>query len=705
MAILSKIRERSMFLILVIGLALFAFVLDPSTLGDFFNSSKINEVGDINGETISRQEFAEALELYQTQNGNRVSEMQASKIVWDNLVRQKLYTAQLEEAGITLGEQDIMNVLYQTPSVQNDPRFQTAGMFDKSKFLEYLATIKEDSSQKETWNSWQSYMSSIGDNLKRTTYDDLIGAGLGASLKEGEAQYLNENTKISGSFVYVPYTSVADSLIALKKSDIQNYIDANPADFKTEASRDIKYVKFDILPTAEDELAIKNEIGALLEDNEQFASKGLKNATDYVAFLDENKSDEPLNNNYMFKNDLFAEVAEGIMSKNVGEVFGPYKDRGFYKISKVTEVAQMPDSVKASHILIPFLGSRSATAETTLVEDDARIQADSILSVLKRNRNKFSDLAKKFSVDKTNADKGGELDWFAYNRMVPEFRDYTFNNKKGDIGVVKSPFGFHIVKIDDQTKKQKVVKLATLSKRIVASEATENTVFQNAETFALEVSNGNSIDEAAKSKELQARASVGLKVLDENIAGLGNQRQIVSWAFGNDIEVGSFKRFDVDNGYVVATVTGKAEKGLLSVEKATARVRPLVLKEKKAALIKDKMDGATLADIASANGQSVKNISDVTLNSPTISGVGNEPSVIGAMINAKENELYNKIEGEKGVFAFSVSKKELPTALPNYDTYRKRIADQRRNQSFKMYEAIKKASDVEDNRASFYGIQ
>lgn len=694
-----------MFLILVIGLALFAFVLDPSTLGDFFNSSKINEVGDINGETISRQEFAEALELYQTQNGNRVSEMQASKTVWDNLVRQKLYTAQLEEAGITLGEQDIMNILYQTPSVQNDPRFQTAGMFDKSKFLEYLATIKEDSSQKETWNSWQSYMSSIGDNLKRTTYDDLIGAGLGASLKEGEAQYFNENTKISGSFVYVPYATIVDSLIVLKKSDIQNYIDKNPSDFKTEALRDLKYVKFDILPTAEDELAIKNEVGALLEDNEQFASKGLKNATDYVAFLDENKSDEPLNSNYMFKNDLFAEVAEDIISKNVGEVFGPYKDRGFYKISKVTEVAQMPDSVKASHILIPFLGSRSATAETTLVEDDARIQADSILSVLKRNRSKFTALAKQFSADKSNFEKGGELDWFAYNRMVPEFRDYTFNNKKGDIGVVKSQFGFHIIKIDDQTKKQKVVKLATLSRRIVASEATENTIFQNAETFALELSNGSSIDDAAKSKELQVRTSVGLKVLDENVAGLGSQRQIVSWAFGNDVEPGDFKRFDIDNGYVVATVTGKTKKGLLTVEKATARVRPLVLKEKKAELVKEKMNGSTLADIASASGQSVKNLSAVTLNSPTISGVGNEPSVIGAMINAKENELYNKVEGEKGVFAFSVSKKELPTALPNYDTYRKRIADQRRNQSFKMYEAIKKASNVEDNRASFYGIQ
>lgn len=90
MAVLAKIRERSMFLIIIIGLALFAFVLDPSTLGDFFNSSKVNEIGEINGETISRQAFASELEAYKQQAGNRISEMQASKNVWDNIVRKKI---------------------------------------------------------------------------------------------------------------------------------------------------------------------------------------------------------------------------------------------------------------------------------------------------------------------------------------------------------------------------------------------------------------------------------------------------------------------------------------------------------------------------------------------------------------------------------------------------------------------------------------
>ena len=131
MAILSKIRERSMFLILVIGLALFAFVLDPSTISDFFSASKVNEIGEVNGEAISRQEFAEALEAYKAQTGNSMSEMQAAKAVWNNLIRQKIYKKQLEEAGITVGDVDILNALYETPVVQNDARFQTLKSYHK----------------------------------------------------------------------------------------------------------------------------------------------------------------------------------------------------------------------------------------------------------------------------------------------------------------------------------------------------------------------------------------------------------------------------------------------------------------------------------------------------------------------------------------------------------------------------------------------
>ena len=693
MAVLSKIRERSMFLIIIIGLALFAFVLDPSTLGDFFSSSKVNEIGEINGESISRQEFAQELESYKQQAGNRVTEMQAAKTVWDNIVRKKIYKNQLAEAGITIGEADVWSEMINASFVQSNPEYQNeAGLFDENKFKQFLAREKENKTQ--LWSQWSNYMSQIRDNSETTTYNSLVTAGLGASLKEGEIEYMIDNTKLSAQFVYVPYTSVADSLVKIKKSEVEAYIQSHEDDFKVEASKDISYVKFDIVATSADEEVIKNNVATLIED--------FKDTDNNVVFLSENGSDTNLNLNFQFKNLINQEVADLIYAGNKGDVVGPYKDRELFKISKITEVVQMPDSVRASHILIPFVGSQRAAEDVTRSEDDAKKLADSLLAVVKRSTRKFGSLAKTFSSDTGSGAKEGDLDWFNYARMTPAFRDYCFNGKKGDMDVVKSPFGFHIIKIDKQKNKQKVLKLATFSRKIVASEATENVAFRNAEEFALAVSQKNEYFEVVKEKSYKAKPAIGLKSLDENVAGLGNQRQIVSWAFGSETNVNDFKRFDLDGSHVVAFVTSSTEKGLMSAAKATNRVRPILVNEKKAALLNAKLDGASLGDIATANKTTVKNANGITLKSPTLSGVGLEPKIIGAMFNAELNKVFNSIEGRKGVFAFMVTNKELPTALPNYDSNRKRIVESRKRATSKIYEAIKKASNVEDYRADMY---
>ena len=693
MAVLSKIRERSMFLIIIIGLALFAFVLDPSTIGDFFSSNKVNEIGEVNGETITRQEFATAVDQYKQQTGGRISEMQAAKTVWDNIVRKKIYQNQLTEAGITVGETDVWNEVLNAPSVKNNPQFlNEAGLFEEAKLKQFLADTKENNSQ--MWDAWSNYLTQIKENAEKNTYNNLVTAGLGASLKEGEDAYFTENTKLNAQFVYVPYSSVADSLVTISKSEIEAYINANPAAFKTEASRDIAYVTFDIVATPEDEKAIQNEVADLIND--------FKTTTNDKEFFNENDSDINLDFNFIYKNQVNSSVSSEIFNGAKGDVFGPYKDQGYFKISKIVEVTKMPDSVKSSHILIPFAGAQRATPDVSRTEEEAQKLADSLLAVVKNTSSKFAQLAKDFSSDKGSSEKGGEYDWYNYARMTPEFRDFTFQGKSGDMGVVKSPFGFHVIKIDDQKNSQNVLQLATFAKKIVPSEATENSVFQQAEEFALAVSKENNFFEAAKEKNYISKPAIGLKVLDENIPGLGNQRQIVSWAFGNATKVKDFKRFDLEGKHVVAFVTGKEEKGLQSATKATNIVRPILLNQKKAALLRASLKGESLQAIATANNTSVRTSNGVTLKSPTLSGAGSEPKVVGAMYYAELNKLYNNIEGKLGVYAFNVTAKELPTALPNYETSRKNISEARKRLTYKMYEAIKNASDVEDYRANFY---
>ncbi|PWG04138.1 peptidylprolyl isomerase [Polaribacter aquimarinus] len=708
MAVLSKIRERSMFLIIIIGLALFAFVLDPSTLGDFFNSNKVNEIGEVNGESISRQEFADELESYKQQRGGRVSEMQAVKAVWNNILRQKIYKNQLEEAGISVGEADVWKELINVPSVKNNPQYlNEAGLFDESKFKQFLADTKENNPQ--LWSAWSNYMNQIKTNTERNAYDNLINAGLGASLKEGEADYFINNTKLNTQFIFIPYSSIVDSLVNVTKSDIANYIKENEADFKVDESRDISYVKFDITATPEDEAAIKDEVSKLLEDsidrNKQTVV-GLKNATNYKEFLNENDSDINLDENFKFKKDISNVISEKVFAGSKGDVFGPYKDKGFFKISKITEISKMPDSVKASHILIPFVGSQAANNETTKTEAQAKKTVDSIFNLVKRNKAKYTEIANEVNPDGTKG-KGGDIGWVNYTAAFSpnfdaDFANYMFNNKKGDINVVKTKFGFHIIRIDDQKNAQKVVKLVTFGRKIVASEATENAVFQKAEQFALELSKERRFTEVSKENKYLIRPAVGLKVLDENVPGLGNQRQIVSWAFGANTKVGTFKRFDLEGSHIVAIVSSKVDKGLSPVNKASARVKPILKNRKKAEIIRAKLNGNTLQEIANSNNTAIKTGTNVTLKSPTLSGAGSEPKIVGAMYNAELNKVYKGIEGNRGVYAFVVTKKELPTALPNYEASRKRIAQSRKGLNYRIFESIKKATEVKDYRANMY---
>lgn len=715
MAILSKIRDRSVALIAVIGLALFAFVLDPSTLSDFFNSTKVNEVGEVDGESISRQQYAEAVELYRTRAGGMLSEMQIASRVWDDLVKEKIYTNQLEKAGITIGENDVWQRMITLPAVTGSPVFQNeAGMFEEGKFKQFLANAQAN--DPGTYKAWTTYMGQIKYAMLSETYNNLINAGMGASLKEGEYKHIEDNKSFDANYVYVPYSSIPDSLITVSEADIDKYVKSHSKQFKADASRDISYVKFDIVATTSDKEALKKEVASVLEDKKVFNKVtkqeetllGLKNTTDYVEFFNENASDIPYNENYVLATQLAPSQVNAIVAGKVNDIFGPYEDANMFKISKLLDVKKMPDSVKSSHIIIPFIGAPRAQGATK-TEEQAKKSADSILRLVRRSKSKFAQIADEINIDGTKG-KGGDIGWTTFNigfsnRFDRAFADYIFNNKKGSVGVVKSNFGFHVIRVDESKNMKDVVKLATYGKRIEPSTDTETAVFQDAETFALEVSKDKSkFNDVAKSKNLSVRPAVGIKMYDDLVPGVGNSREIVNWSFDKETKIGDYKRFDVNGGYVVVVLTAKEAKGLMSAKKASPRVKHLIVREKKAALLADKFAGANLNDIASSNNVQVSQMSGINLKAPSITGVGLEPKVVGAMFNAETGKVYKNIVGDKGVFAFVVNKVEDPTALPNYNAERNRLAQTRKNRSFRAFDALKEISNVKDERAMFYGI-
>lgn len=718
MAILSKIRDRSMFLILIVGLALFAFVLDPSSIQQFFSSSKVNSIGEVNGEDIDREEFAQQVEAYRTQSGGRATQMQAVNAVWSGMVAEKIFEDQLEKAGIVIGEKDIWDAMVALPEIQNSPLFKNeANLFDEEKLKEYIANMKDDaeSGNTQAWMNWLSTEKNIKRNLQRQSYTSLVKAGLGASLEEGERDYLFNNTKMDAQFVYVPYTSIPDSLSYVSKEEIQKYLNDNTKRFKPEATRTLQYVKFDIVPSEEDDAEAKNLVESFINDKEEYSNAakttvkiaGLKNTTNYEEFLSNNRSDLAIDNGYKFKNQILAEVSDEVFNASIGDVVGPYKQNGYYKISKVVETVQLPDSVKSSHIIIPYAGTTRSTSTKT--KEEAKKTADSVYALVRNSKSKFTEIANEINTDGTKG-KGGDIGWVRKDQAFSpsfdrDFADFIYKNKVGSIQVVETAFGFHIIRIDEQTKPEKAVRLATFARLVEASEETENNIFEEAETLNANIAEGKDLNELATEKGYNVQTALNLKVLAEAIPGLGAQRQMVTWAFGT--QVGDSKRFDIDvngkRGYAVAILTGKTEEdGVVVSSDLLSKIRPELIDQKKAELIKKKMTGATLEEIAKNSGTNVRSASSVGLSSPLISGVGNEPAVVGAMSTIKLNEVSELINGEKGVFVVKVTKRDAPVDLENYDNFRKKIVGQLQGRSNQIFQVLEETADIKDNRGKFF---
>lgn len=703
MAVLNKIRQRSLFLILIIALALFSFVLaDLFKNSDALTSKSQNIVATINGKDITREDFMQKVEAAQRQAGAALTSSQVMNRVWEQEVRQAVMETQFEELGISV-EKDQMRDLLKTALATSPEFLNEAGLFDESKLNEYVANLKETSPA--GYQSWIDYEKQLSLNALNQNYFNLVRAGLTGTLAEGELEYKLEGDKVDIKYVQIPYSSIPDSTVQVTKSDIISYIKENRKQYEVEASRDIRFVKFEELASVEDENAIKAELetyinGRFVDERGRkdtiVAFSKVKDNEEYINIIA--ASDIKFDDRFVFKSNLPAAVADDIYKLNEGEVYGPYKDNGYFKISKVIAVKQIPDSVKVRHILIPFVGAQSAGADVTQTEAEAKKTADSLLAVLKSNRSKFPELVTEFSSDQGSVNNGGRYDWHTYNTMVPEFNDFEFEGKTGDLGVVKTVFGFHIIEIEGQTAPKKAVKVGTIARKIEPSEETTDKIFREASNFEINAGKGD-FEAVAKENNYTVRPVNGIKALDESIPGVGNQRPIVRWAFNEESEVGDIKRFNISGGYVIAQLVAKHEAGLMSAEEATARVLPILKKEKKAEIIRNRVSVNTLEDLAAAEKTTVRTATGINMKTPTISGAGREPLIVGAAFGLEEGETSGLIDGANGVYMIQVTKKTPAVELDNYQAAANRVAAQKSAAvSTKVYNALKAAADIEDNR-------
>ena len=282
--------------------------------------------------------------------------------------------------------------------------------------------------------------------------------------------------------------------------------------------------------------------------------------------------------------------------------------------------------------------------------------------------------------------------------MVKPFNDFVFNNSIGKVGLVETPFGFHIIKITD---KQDGIRLATVAQKIEASEVTSDKIFTQATKFEMDAADKDFI-KTAKNMGLAVAPAVSVKGMDENFGTLGKQRNIVRWAFENDVKEGSVKRFEVANiGHVIAKVKSIDKSGLVAVSVARPYVEQILKNKKKAELIKAKMTGSSLAAIAKSVGSTVQQATDLTMENTMLPNVGSEPKVVGNAFALAANKLSAPIEGNTGVYVVKNTSTIKAPALKNHAAYVAKLKAQSASDVNRVIPALKGNAKIEDNRQQF----
>ena len=590
-------------------------------------------------------------------------------------------------------------IQFQPDSAIHDCLFLNAvGKFDITKFKEYFKAnpegiqfLKEREKDAEL-------------NAKYQIYNSLVKGGLYTTNAEGKLKYEADTDKVTFDFVNVPYSSIKDSDIKVTDEEINAYVKTKEKRFKSEETREIEYVLIEEKPSTTDETEVKSKVDALLlpsvrynkETGKNDTIPGFRNATDIAEFVNAN-SDIPFDSTYIAKQDLPAEHADKLFALATGEIYGPYMFNNYYCISKGLGRKAGAKS-KASHILISWEGTQVPNKKEKRTKEQAQAKATELLAQAQANPGNFFMLAMTNS-DDSSAQQGGDLGYFAPGQMVKPFNDFVFNNPIGKIGLVETEFGYHIINVTD---KQDAIKMATIAQKIAPSEQTNNKIYEQATKFEMEAASKD-FATLAKQMKLTVAPSAKLKPMDESFGTIQNQRQIVKWAFAEDTNTNDVKRFEIPNvGHVIAKLKKVTPKGVMSAEEARPMVENILKNKKKAEKIKAKLNGSSLASLATANKVTVMNALDLTLGNPALPGAGFEPKVVGTAFASKVGQVSKPIEGNSGVYVVVTKAVTKAPAIKDFKEQVTQLSAQAKGNAGRIMTALRNEADIEDNRADFY---
>jgi len=699
MSVLEKIRSRSGLLVGIIAVALLVFILESALdSGNRFFGANRTKVGEIGGKDISIQDFEAKVEEAvanekQRSQKNTIDEAGMENIrvqVWNQFLIDNISKLQYQEAGIAVSEDELFDMVQGKnphPSVKQAFTNQQTGVFDPAQVLNFLKNMDKDETG-DTKRRWLQFESAIKEERVANKFNNMIKKGLYLTKAELNRDNNAKARMMQFTYVFQPYSSQPDSLFKVSEDDLKKVYNETKGKYKqANETRDIDFVSFDIQPSNEDRIEAQNQILKLVPE-----FQASTNDSDFV----NGNADTKFTDKYFGRGQINP-VLDTMFRANVGAVVGPYNEGNIIKISKLTGVKMLPDSVKARHILVKINNGDSKKA---------RAKADSLKALINGGQ-KFADLATKFSEDPGSAVKGGDLGFFKDGAMVKPFNDACFFGKVGDMPIVESQFGIHLIEVTGRGVETRRILVSTVDREVAPSTKTMQDAFAKASAFAGKNTTKESFDKSVADEKLNKMQGMSIDALARQVSGLDNARSLVRWVYESkkgDVS----KVIELNNKYVVACVTNIKEKGIATLDAVRKQVEAEAIKAKKAekflADINSKVGSATSIDqYASKLGLPIDTAKNMTFASPYVPKAGRELELIGTMSATANGKLVKPMKGENGVIIAQMISVTEATKIADYKQALNQVSQQLSSRvDYEMFEALKEKADIVDNRATFY---
>lgn len=737
MALIGKIQKNSVLLLIVIGGAMLAFIFT-----DFMNNSGRGEyeflpAGTVYGEEIDEDEFEELREAYvnremnnaiQQNGGQPLSDQQriqteqsAEDQAFNEVIRRNLMNREFEKLGITTTSLELNDMLHGEhihPWVEQVPIFRGAdGLFSRDSVRSFINNLDADNEPddeeariqwEEARSQWKAFEQELKDTRTADKYVTLIQKGLFINSIEAKDEYRSKNEVRSVRFVIQRFSDIPMDQIEVTDEDIQAYFDEHKGEsqYEMQESADVDYVKFPIVPTAEDKAILQEEMMGLKEqfattdDNISFMMRHsyVNMGSDSVEF---NKGEEAFSKPQFMGPATYPDVADdAIQEAEIGDVVGPFatvmspEGDNIVFIGKVTG-KRTENQAWVRHILIQI--------DATRTEEEAKAMSDSIMDVIRTNNN-FVEMVNAVSEDPGSIANDGEYKWFPEGRMVPEFNDASFNGPIGKLQLVKTTYGYHIVEVLGREERV-VPKMAIVAKKVEPSENTLKYMEEQVFDFIFNVNESKDDSAFYHMAEDSALTVMNSRIwINQNyVTGIEKPKKIMKFAFGKNSLEGDISDPILDgNSYVVAYLTNKIEEGEPSFEDVKDQMRFPALKDKQAAVYMEKMAGkSSLDEVVSVvtNGQILN--AQITFGANVIAGGGgNEPEVIGKLFtNIPVGAMTKPIKGRTGVYVCILDGVTPAPETTDYTVEGDYLKTARRGSADNLViRALREAADVKDNR-------